>query len=99
MRVARPVLANKDEMSLRPLSVCDSISVAALARARVSRAKSALARSRSWDVFCKLLFQELARNDEPLNLAGALSDRAQLYIPIEFLHRVIFDEPIAAVDL
>lgn len=99
MRVARPVLANKVEMSLRPISVWDSISVAALARARVSLDKSAPIRSRSEPVFRKLFFQKLTRNDEPLNLASAFTNRAQLYVAIELLDRIIFDESIAAVNL
>src|SRR6185503_4994423 len=43
--------------------------------------------------------QELARDDEALDLAGSLADGRQLHIAEEFLGRVVFHESVAAVNL
>ena len=44
-------------------------------------------------------FQQLARDDQALNFAGAFADGAELDVAIELLDRIIFDEAVAAVDL
>lgn len=46
-----------------------------------------------------LLLQQLTSNHEPLNLAGAFANRAELHVTVKFLHWVIFDEAVATVDL
>src|SRR6187399_731937 len=43
--------------------------------------------------------QELARDDQPLNLARPLADRGQLHVAEVFLGRVVLDEAVAAVNL
>src|SRR4051812_48690234 len=46
-----------------------------------------------------LLFQQVPRDHQPLDLARTLTDGAQLHVAIKLLRRIIFDEPIAAMDL
>src|SRR5579864_2760758 len=46
-----------------------------------------------------LVLQQLPRDHQPLNFARALTNRAQLHIAVKLLRRVIFDEPIPAVNL
>src|SRR6187549_774668 len=43
--------------------------------------------------------QELPRDDQPLHLAGALADGADLGVAVELLGAVVLDETVAAVDL
>src|ERR1700674_4503130 len=45
------------------------------------------------------VFQQLPRNHHPLNFACPFANRAQLYVAIKLLRRIILDEPIPAVDL
>src|SRR3954471_761845 len=99
MRAARPVFGKTDEMSLRPASVCDSINVAARARARGSAEKSAPIRPVCAVSLRKLLFQQLARDDQPLNLAGPLADRAEFHVAIKLLDGIIFDKSVTAMNL
>src|SRR5579872_3601317 len=46
-----------------------------------------------------LFLQQLASDDQPLDLAGAFPDRTQLHVAIELLGRIILDETIATMDL
>src|SRR5579862_7964156 len=46
-----------------------------------------------------LLLQQLPRDHQPLNLACAFADSAQLYVAVEFLRRIVFDKPVPAVNL
>src|SRR5215813_12687721 len=46
-----------------------------------------------------LLAEKLARDDQTLNFAGALTDGAKLHVAIELLGRIVLDEPVATVDL
>ena len=46
-----------------------------------------------------MYFQNLARNDHPLNLTRPFANRAQLYVPIKFLRRIVLDKPVAAEQL
>ena len=43
--------------------------------------------------------QQLPRDHEPLNLAGAFADGGELDVAEEFLGRIVLHEPVAAVDL
>src|SRR6476469_6612809 len=93
--VARPVRGKRSRNNSRPPSRSDSIRLAPRARARRSPAST---RSVS-DPFTKLFLQQLARDHHALDFAGALANGAQLDIAIELLDRIVFDEPVAAVDL
>src|SRR3954469_19857244 len=46
-----------------------------------------------------LILQQLPCDDQTLNLAGAFADGAQLHVAVELLGWVVFDEPVATVDL
>jgi hypothetical protein len=46
-----------------------------------------------------LIFQQLPRNHQPLNLAGTLANRAQLHIAVILLGGIIFDESVPTVNL
>src|SRR5438067_5295463 len=46
-----------------------------------------------------LHLEQLARDHQSLDLAGALSDGAQLHIAVKLLSRIILDEAVPAVDL
>src|SRR5271157_1239427 len=46
-----------------------------------------------------LVFQDLPRDDQPLDFAGAFADGAQLHMAIELLGGIVFDESVAAVNL
>jgi hypothetical protein len=41
--------------------------------------------------------EQLPRDHQPLDLAGALADGAQLRVAIKLLDRIVFREPVAAV--
>src|ERR1700733_10341911 len=43
--------------------------------------------------------QQLARDHQPLDFAGAFADGAELGVAKKFLHRIVFDEAVAAMDL
>src|SRR5258708_1576525 len=72
-----------------------SINVAARASARRSPLRTPSAKS----VTILLGVQNLARDHQPLNLAGAFADGAQLHVAIEFLHRVILEEAVPTMNL
>jgi len=46
-----------------------------------------------------LILEQLSRNHQPLNLAGPLTDGAQLDVAIELLGRIVSDEPAASMNL
>src|ERR1700722_8472889 len=48
---------------------------------------------------CRLLIQNLAGNDEPLDFARAFADGAKFYIAVELLHWIVLDEAVATVQL
>ena len=50
-------------------------------------------------VGANLFFQKLTGDDKPLNFTGSFTDGAELHITIEFFNGIVFDEPIAAMDL
>src|SRR5688572_30088846 len=83
-------------MRSAPSGASSSISEIARAMARGSRASS---RSESVASISGLLPQELTRDDQALDFAGALADGAQLDVTEEFLGRVVFDESVPAVNL
>jgi len=39
------------------------------------------------------MLEQLPGNYQPLDFAGTLADRAQLYVAVELLRWIIFDEP------
>src|SRR5262245_49027629 len=85
---------------MRPTSVAacgSSFSISEIARA-IARASPASSRSAS-GVVTTSAPQQLARDDQPLNLARAFADRAQLDVAEVFFRRVVLHESIAAVDL
>src|SRR5215831_19581272 len=43
--------------------------------------------------------QYFPSDDEALDFAGPFTDRAQFNVPVEFFGRIIFDKPVAAVNL
>src|SRR5688572_10734472 len=43
--------------------------------------------------------KELAGDDQPLDLAGALADRGELHVAEVLLRGVVLDEPVAAMNL
>jgi hypothetical protein len=45
------------------------------------------------------LAQNLARDHQALDFAGALANRAQFHVAIKLFRRIIFDEAVAAVNL
>ncbi len=45
------------------------------------------------------LAEELARNDQALNFAGALADGAELHVAVKLFGGIVLDEAVAAVDL
>src|SRR5271167_4331772 len=59
----------------------------------------ALTSARSLSFTISSVLQDLPRDDQPLDLAGAFADGAELYITIELLGRIVLDEPVAAVNL
>src|ERR1700722_17551261 len=46
-----------------------------------------------------LLAQNLAGDDQALDFAGSLTYRAQLYVAVELLYRIVLDEAVAPVQL
>src|SRR5947207_2269975 len=46
-----------------------------------------------------LLSQYLSRNNEPLDFAGAFTDRAEFNVSIEFFGRIFLDVTVAAMNL
>src|SRR5690349_24498072 len=44
-------------------------------------------------------FQQLTGDHQPLDFAGAFAYGAELDVAVELLHRIVFDEAVAAVDL
>src|SRR5512134_2494344 len=77
-------------MSSRPAPASSSTSEIARATARGSPARSRSA---------TLISEQLSGNDEPLDLARALSDGRELDVAEVLLGDVILHEPVAAVDL
>src|SRR5271166_6435807 len=55
--------------------------------------------ARSLSLTISSVLQDLPRDDQPLDLAGAFADGAELYVTIELLSRIVLDEPVAAVNL
>ena len=94
---ARPVCGNSSRSSGSASGRRFSIHVAARASARRSPLEDFL-RERSVRIM-RQLFSKLPRDHQPLDFAGAFTDGAQLHVAIKFLHRIVFDEAIAAVDL
>src|SRR5271166_3037033 len=47
----------------------------------------------------RLILQDLPRDHQTLNLAGAFSDSAQLHVAIELLRRIVLDESVTAENL
>src|ERR1700678_1054261 len=45
------------------------------------------------------IFQQLPRNHQPLNLAGAFANGAQLHVAVILLGRIVFDEAVSAMNL
>src|ERR1017187_353603 len=45
------------------------------------------------------VLEDLPCDDQPLNFAGALANRAQLYIAVKLLGGIVLDKSIAAVNL
>ena len=41
----------------------------------------------------RLILQQLPRDHQPLDLAGAFADGAELHVTIKFFRGIVFDEP------
>ena len=72
-----------------------SMPVAARASARAGRLREICSRP----VAVHQLFEQLPRDHQPLDLAGAFADGAELDVAVELLHRIVLDEAVAAVNL
>src|ERR1700675_3373941 len=46
-----------------------------------------------------LVFQQLPRNHQPLDLARPLADGAQLHVAIKLFRRIVFDKTVSAMNL
>src|SRR5215831_12387346 len=100
---ARPLCGNtafsREVDSGRP----SSIMLMALARARTSpwRIRS----TQDWiewvisEASLFLILQQLPRDHQSLNLAGAFANRTQLHVAIEFFRGIILDEPVPSMNL
>src|SRR5690349_136359 len=77
------------------------MSVAARARARRSPPKTLFVSSAisTSSAMLTLGIQKLARDHQPLDLAGPFANGAEFYITVELFHRVILQEAVAAVNL
>src|SRR5689334_13001890 len=80
------------------------MAVIAREMARISPARICWAQvSTTWSVVggIRLLFlsEQLARNDEFLNFAGAFADGTELDVAIELFRGIVLDEAVATVDL
>src|SRR5688572_23799176 len=71
----------------------------ARAMARGSRAKTRSARVGFDTRGSALPSQQLPRNHEALDLAGALADRTELHVAEVLLRRVVLHEAVSAMDL
>src|ERR1700690_1784825 len=91
---ARPACRATSDNSLAAEGSWFSISVAARASAR----GSPLAMSAVLTTML-LGIEDLARDHKPLNFAGAFADGARLDVAVEFFHRIVLEEPVAAVNL
>src|SRR5215472_9601663 len=96
--LARPLNGNRAFSKAVDSGRPSSIMLMARARARTSpwRIRS----TQDWTewlisvVSLLLILQQLPRDHQSLNLAGALADRTQLDVAIEFLRGIILDEPV-----
>src|SRR5215470_5804727 len=60
--------------------------------------------SKNWRRICSRItftsiLQQLPRNHQPLYLAGAFADGAQLHVAVVLFGGIVLDEAVAAVDL
>src|SRR3954471_12370460 len=87
------------EMS--PAASADSFSISEIARAtaRGSRASTRSVNEVGGIDTSGLFAQQAAGNHQPLNLARAFADRAELHVAKEFFRRVVLHESVAAMDL
>src|SRR5260370_1076896 len=82
-----------------------SIVISLVARASTQLAARASARTSPPRIFratsdiLGFALEQLPRDHQALDLAGALADGAQLHVAIEFLDRIVLGEAVAAVDL
>src|SRR5256885_11253473 len=86
-------------MSAAPAGASFSMSVMARAMARGSPESSRSDRVGSGMNDGNLPAQQLPRNHETLNFARPFANRAQFDVAEEFLGRIVFDEPVPAVNL
>src|SRR5215510_1045975 len=87
---------------LTPSELSSSIREIARAMARGSPASTLSTRGdigSQADMDGSLSLQQLSGDDEPLNLACALTNRGQLHVAKVLLGRIAFPPPVAAVNL
>src|SRR5687768_9652469 len=80
---------------IRSAPPAPSSSTIEMARA-TARGSPAITRSARSALACK---EELSRDDQPLDLAGALADGGELDVAEELFRGVILDEAVSTVDL
>src|SRR6185369_2626850 len=102
---ARPLRAKTPARTSRASGRPSSTSVMARASARTSPPRTPATSAGTEESATAALphhpaqAQELAGDDQALDLARALADRAQLRVPKVALHRVVLDVAVAPVDL
>src|SRR5262249_45615762 len=80
-------------------------SMVLMARARARTSPVRMRSTQDWSVvgifaLCgESILQQLPRDHQALDLAGALADGAELHIAIKLFRRVVLDKAVAAVDL
>src|SRR6185503_910162 len=85
----------------RSAPAASSFSIKVIARA-IARGSPASTRSASAKAIAQgrgRSLEQLAGDDQALNLAGAFPYRGELHVPEELLGRIVFHEAVAAVNL
>src|SRR5579872_2239071 len=101
MMSARPACWAMLLNSLAAEGLWSSMMVAARARARGSPRRTLFVSSAisAGSAMLPLGIEKLARDHQPLDLARSLTDGAQLHVAVKLFHRVILQEPVAAMNL
>src|SRR5262249_33040411 len=104
VKYAWPVCGNRSLRSGSASGGWFSIAVMARETARISPLRICEAHVSMAGAFkggIRLLFlsEQLARNDESLDFASALADRAEFDVAIELFSRIVLDKTVAPMDL
>src|SRR6185503_1815428 len=96
MRYARPVFAKR--LPTSSAAPGDSSSIREIARA-IARGSRSRIRAASGSALTLLPPKQLPADDQPLDFAGALANRAELHVAEVLLRWVVLHEAVAAMDL